>query len=187
MSIVIICFLLAGYSVQSGSMIYTDVFSSMFGVRGRASGPASVGGARNSVLRSHYLGQLRAHAARHGSAANMKAKGHCACRPGRPVSSSWSGLYSWSSATDCRATARRPIICHGRAGQCRDADCVHPHLGSRIMLGHFDMIAIIVVLLGIGVCWRAHRHRAGHYRGARPLSDDRRSGGCTHLRSQHRL
>jgi TRAP-type C4-dicarboxylate transport system permease small subunit len=36
MSIVIICFLLAGYSVQSGSMIYTDVFSSIFGVRGRA-------------------------------------------------------------------------------------------------------------------------------------------------------
>jgi TRAP-type C4-dicarboxylate transport system permease small subunit len=36
MSIVIICFLLAGYSVQSGSMIYTDVFASMFGVRGRA-------------------------------------------------------------------------------------------------------------------------------------------------------
>jgi TRAP-type C4-dicarboxylate transport system permease small subunit len=36
MSIVIICFLLAGYSVQSGGMIYTDVFSSMFGVRGRA-------------------------------------------------------------------------------------------------------------------------------------------------------
>ena len=36
MSIVIICFLLAGYAVQSGSMIYTDVFSSMFGVRGRA-------------------------------------------------------------------------------------------------------------------------------------------------------
>lgn len=37
MSIVIICFLLAGYSVQSKSMIFTDVFSSMFGVRGRAS------------------------------------------------------------------------------------------------------------------------------------------------------
>jgi C4-dicarboxylate transporter, DctQ subunit len=37
MSIVIICFLLAGYSVQSGSMIYTDVFSGMFGARGRAS------------------------------------------------------------------------------------------------------------------------------------------------------
>jgi TRAP-type C4-dicarboxylate transport system permease small subunit len=36
MSIVIICFLLAGYSVQSGSMIFTDVFSAMFGVRGRA-------------------------------------------------------------------------------------------------------------------------------------------------------
>lgn len=36
MSIVIICFLLAGYAVQSGSMIYTDVFSAMFGVRGRA-------------------------------------------------------------------------------------------------------------------------------------------------------
>ena len=36
MSIVIICFLLAGYAVQSGSMIYTDVFSGMFGVRGRA-------------------------------------------------------------------------------------------------------------------------------------------------------
>ena len=36
MSIVIICFLLAGYAVQSGGMIYTDVFSSMFGVRGRA-------------------------------------------------------------------------------------------------------------------------------------------------------
>jgi TRAP-type C4-dicarboxylate transport system permease small subunit len=36
MSIVIICFLLAGYSVQSGSMIYTDVFSAMFGMRGRA-------------------------------------------------------------------------------------------------------------------------------------------------------
>jgi TRAP-type C4-dicarboxylate transport system permease small subunit len=36
MAIVIICFLLAGYTVQSGSMIYTDVFSSMFGVRGRA-------------------------------------------------------------------------------------------------------------------------------------------------------
>ncbi|MDO8875873.1 MAG: TRAP transporter small permease [Pseudolabrys sp.] len=37
MSIVIICFLLAGYSVQSGSMIYTDVLSSAFGARGRAS------------------------------------------------------------------------------------------------------------------------------------------------------
>jgi TRAP-type mannitol/chloroaromatic compound transport system permease small subunit len=36
MSIVIICFLLAGYSVQSGGMIYTDVFSGMFGVRGLA-------------------------------------------------------------------------------------------------------------------------------------------------------
>ena len=36
MSIVIICFLLAGYAVQSGGMIYTDVFSGMFGVRGRA-------------------------------------------------------------------------------------------------------------------------------------------------------
>jgi C4-dicarboxylate transporter, DctQ subunit len=36
MSIVIICFLLSGYAVQSGSMIYTDVFSAMFGVRGRA-------------------------------------------------------------------------------------------------------------------------------------------------------
>ena len=36
MSIVIVCFLLAGYSVQSNSMISTDVFSSMFGVRGHA-------------------------------------------------------------------------------------------------------------------------------------------------------
>src|SRR5262245_9496248 len=36
MSIVIICFLLAGYSVQSGGMIYTDVVSGAFGVRGRA-------------------------------------------------------------------------------------------------------------------------------------------------------
>jgi len=36
MSIVIICFLLAGYSVQSGGMIYTDVFSGMFGLRGLA-------------------------------------------------------------------------------------------------------------------------------------------------------
>jgi len=36
MSIVIICFLLAGYAVQSRSMIYTDVFSGMFGARGRA-------------------------------------------------------------------------------------------------------------------------------------------------------
>jgi len=36
MSIVIICFLLAGYSVQSNSMIATDVFSSMGGVRGIA-------------------------------------------------------------------------------------------------------------------------------------------------------
>jgi len=36
MSIVIICFLLAGYAVQSGGMIYTDVFAGMFGVRGLA-------------------------------------------------------------------------------------------------------------------------------------------------------
>jgi TRAP-type mannitol/chloroaromatic compound transport system permease small subunit len=36
MSIVIICFLLAGYSVQSRSMIFTDVFSGVFGLRGRA-------------------------------------------------------------------------------------------------------------------------------------------------------
>jgi TRAP-type C4-dicarboxylate transport system permease small subunit len=35
MSIVIICFLLAGYSVQSGGMIYTDVVVGAFGVRGR--------------------------------------------------------------------------------------------------------------------------------------------------------
>jgi len=36
MSIVIICFLLAGYSVQSGGMIATDVVAGAFGVRGRA-------------------------------------------------------------------------------------------------------------------------------------------------------
>jgi C4-dicarboxylate transporter, DctQ subunit len=36
MSIVVICFLLAGYAVQSNSMISTDVFSGMFGVRGIA-------------------------------------------------------------------------------------------------------------------------------------------------------
>ena len=36
MSIVIICFLLAGYAVQSGSMIYTDVLTGHFGNRGRA-------------------------------------------------------------------------------------------------------------------------------------------------------
>jgi TRAP-type C4-dicarboxylate transport system permease small subunit len=36
MSIVIVCFLLAGYSVKSNSMIFTDVFSGMFGVRGHA-------------------------------------------------------------------------------------------------------------------------------------------------------
>ena len=36
MSIVIICFLLAGYSVQSGGMIYTDVVSGIFGLRGLA-------------------------------------------------------------------------------------------------------------------------------------------------------
>jgi len=36
MSIVIICFLLAGYSVQSNSMIYTEVFSGLFGIRGLA-------------------------------------------------------------------------------------------------------------------------------------------------------
>ena len=38
MSIVIICFLLAGYSVQSGSMIYTDAVITLFGNRGRAFG-----------------------------------------------------------------------------------------------------------------------------------------------------
>jgi TRAP-type C4-dicarboxylate transport system permease small subunit len=36
MSIVIICFLLAGYAVQSGGMIYTGVVVDLFGVRGRA-------------------------------------------------------------------------------------------------------------------------------------------------------
>jgi TRAP-type mannitol/chloroaromatic compound transport system permease small subunit len=36
MSIVIICFLLAGYSVQSGGMIATDVVAGAFGTRGRA-------------------------------------------------------------------------------------------------------------------------------------------------------
>lgn len=36
MSIVIICFLLAGYSVQSGGMIYTDIVSGAFGLRGLA-------------------------------------------------------------------------------------------------------------------------------------------------------
>ncbi|MFN3657716.1 MAG: TRAP transporter small permease subunit [Pseudolabrys sp.] len=36
MSIVIICFLLAGYAVQSGSMIYTDAVVGLFGARGRA-------------------------------------------------------------------------------------------------------------------------------------------------------
>ena len=37
MSIVIICFLLAGYAVQSNGMIHTDVFSGIFGFRGLAS------------------------------------------------------------------------------------------------------------------------------------------------------
>ena len=63
MSIVIICFLLAGYAVQSGSMIYTDVFSGMFGVRGHAFGQSAVGHARHPVLRPHRVGQLRADAA----------------------------------------------------------------------------------------------------------------------------
>jgi TRAP-type C4-dicarboxylate transport system permease small subunit len=36
MSIVIICFLLAGYAVQSGGMIYTNVVVGIFGMRGRA-------------------------------------------------------------------------------------------------------------------------------------------------------
>jgi TRAP-type C4-dicarboxylate transport system permease small subunit len=36
MSIVIICFLLAGYAVQSGGMISTDILVGRFGVRGRA-------------------------------------------------------------------------------------------------------------------------------------------------------
>ena len=36
MSIVIICFLLAAYAVQSGGMIYTDAVVSRFGVRGQA-------------------------------------------------------------------------------------------------------------------------------------------------------
>lgn len=36
MSIVIICFLLAGYSVHSGGMINADVLVSLFGHRGRA-------------------------------------------------------------------------------------------------------------------------------------------------------
>jgi TRAP-type C4-dicarboxylate transport system permease small subunit len=38
MSIVIICFLLAGYAVHSGGMIYTDVLIGPFGNRGRAFG-----------------------------------------------------------------------------------------------------------------------------------------------------
>ena len=36
MSIVIICFLLAGCAVQSGSMIYTDAVVGLFGIRGLA-------------------------------------------------------------------------------------------------------------------------------------------------------
>jgi TRAP-type C4-dicarboxylate transport system permease small subunit len=36
MSIVIVTFLLAGHAVRSGGMIYTDVFVSFFGARGRA-------------------------------------------------------------------------------------------------------------------------------------------------------
>src|SRR5690606_23008900 len=36
MSIVIICYLLAAYAIQSRSMIYTDVLVGLFGWRGRA-------------------------------------------------------------------------------------------------------------------------------------------------------
>ena len=56
MSIVIICFLLAGYSVQSGGMIYTDVFSGMFGVRGLAVAQllsAVLGGKSATVTRAN--------------------------------------------------------------------------------------------------------------------------------------
>jgi TRAP-type C4-dicarboxylate transport system permease small subunit len=38
MSIVIVCFLLAGYAVQSGGMIYTDAVIARFGNRGQAFG-----------------------------------------------------------------------------------------------------------------------------------------------------
>jgi TRAP-type C4-dicarboxylate transport system permease small subunit len=38
MSIVIICFLLAGYAVQSGGMIFTDAITARFGNRGLAFG-----------------------------------------------------------------------------------------------------------------------------------------------------
>ena len=63
MSIVIICFLLAGYAVQSGSMIYTNVFTGYVRRSRRRVRPAPVGIARNPFLRPHRLGQLRAHAA----------------------------------------------------------------------------------------------------------------------------
>ena len=84
MSIVIICFLLAGYSVQSGSMIYDrrvrpacsacaaspslDLLSAMLGT---------------AVLRPDRVGQLRAGAARLEQRRISRAKARCACRSGR--------------------------------------------------------------------------------------------------------
>ena len=42
------------------------------------------------------------------------------------------------------------------------------------MLGHFDMIAIIIVLLGLVFAGVHIAIALGHYGGTRPLSDDRR-------------
>ena len=85
MSIVIICFLLAGYSVQSGGMIYTDVFSGCSAARPRLAQLLS------AVLGIVFFGIIvwgsyepMLHAS---SAVNTKAKAHCACRSGRPASS----------------------------------------------------------------------------------------------------
>jgi TRAP-type C4-dicarboxylate transport system permease small subunit len=66
MSIVVICFLLAGYAVQSGGMIHADILVSAFGPRGRSFAQliAHLRAARHPVLRFDRVGQHGADAAR---------------------------------------------------------------------------------------------------------------------------
>ena len=129
-------------------MIYTDVFSSMFGVRGRAFAQLL-----SAVLGILFFGLIvwgsyepTLHAWISG-----EYEGEGALRvpawPARVVVVIGSVLVVVSYGLHARA--RRPLARHRPAGRVSRRRRVHSYLRKRIMLGHFDMIAIVIVLLAL--------------------------------------
>ena len=173
MSIVIICFLLAGYSVQSGGMIYTDVVSGMFGLRGLAFAQL-LSAVLGIVFFGIIVGQLRAHTACHrqrrirrgrraarAGLAGARHRGDRRCTGGRELH-----LHAAGAAALITGRAEE-VIAPTAATRLKESRHARPYRHDR----HRSRCA------WSRVRGRSYRDRPRSHGGARHLSHDRRHRG----------